>query len=93
MVEPATDLRDLVWVPAQFVWENGGQAAGHIPTRYPGTEHSADGKLKLSRKTEWLDKQGVHAGLGQRVLATNTSEYPLLEIRTIEFTVPEAATP
>jgi type VI secretion system protein ImpE len=85
-IEPTTDLRDLVWAPAQFVWENGGQAAGHIPTRYPGTEQSADGKLKLARKTEWLAKHGVHTGLGQRILATDTGEYPLLEIRNIELT-------
>src|ERR1700757_626616 len=44
-IEAATDLRDLVWIPAQFVWENGGQASGHIPTRYPGTERCADGLL------------------------------------------------
>jgi type VI secretion system protein ImpE len=85
-IEPATDLRDLVWAPAQFVWENGGQASGHIPSRYPGTERSEDGKLKLARKTEWLDKGGVNVGLGQRILTTDSTEYPLLEIRAIEFT-------
>jgi type VI secretion system protein ImpE len=92
-IEPATDLRDLVWAPAQFVWENGGQASGHIPTRYAGTERSDDGKLKLARKTEWLDKGGTNIGLGQRILATDTGEYPLLEIRTLEFTAPEAVAP
>jgi type VI secretion system protein ImpE len=85
-IEPATDLRDLVWAPAQFIWENGGQAAGHIPTRYPGTEQSADGKLKLSHKTEWSNRGGVNIGLGQRILATDAGEYPLLEIRNIELT-------
>ena len=89
IIEPATDLRDLVWAPAQFVWENGGQASGHIPTRYAGTERSEDGKLKLARKTEWIDKGGTNIGLGQRTLATDTSEYPLLEIRTVEFAVLE----
>jgi type VI secretion system protein ImpE len=83
-IEPVTDLRDLVWAPAQFVWENGGEAAGHIPTRYPGTEASQESALRLARKTEWVDKSGVHTGLGQRVLATDANEYPLLEIRTIE---------
>lgn len=86
-IEPATDLRDLVWAPAQFVWENGGQASGHIPTRYAGTERSDDGQLKLARKTEWLDKEGTNIGLGQRILATDSGEYPLLEIRTLEFTL------
>jgi type VI secretion system protein ImpE len=85
-IEPVTDLRDLVWAPAQFVWENGGEAAGHIPTRYPGTERSEDGSLKLARKTEWSNKGGVNIGLGQRILATDAGEYPLLEIRKIEFT-------
>jgi type VI secretion system protein ImpE len=88
-IEPVTDLRDLVWAPAQFVWENGGQAAGHIPTRYAGTERSEDGNLKLARKTEWLDKTGVQVGLGQRILATDVGEYPLLEVRTLEFDAQE----
>jgi len=85
-IEPATDLRDLVWIPVQFMWENGGEAAGHIPTRYPGTEQSADGNLQLARKTEWLDKGGIQVGLGQRILATDHGEYPLLEIKKIDFT-------
>jgi type VI secretion system protein ImpE len=85
-IEPVTDLRDLVWAPAQFVWENGGQASGHIPSRYAGTERSEDGSLRLGRKTEWLTKVGVHTGVGQRILATDAGEYPLLEIRKIEFT-------
>ncbi len=84
LIEPVADLRDLVWVPAQFVWENGGQASGHIPSRYAGTERSED-SLKLARKTDWRDKAGIHVGMGQRILATDAGEYPLLEIRTIEF--------
>ncbi|MBV8329514.1 MAG: virulence protein SciE type, partial [Verrucomicrobia bacterium] len=40
--------------------------------------------LRLARKTEWVDQSGVQTGLGQRVLATDANEYPLLEIRTIE---------
>src|SRR5580692_10551791 len=62
LIEPVTDLRDLVWAPAQFVWENGGQAAGHIPARYSGTERCPDGNLKLARKTDWLNQEGVNIG-------------------------------
>jgi type VI secretion system protein ImpE len=90
-IEPVTDLRDLVWAPAQFVWENGGQAAGHIPARYAGTERCPDGNLKLARKTDWLNKEGVNIGLGQRIIATDAGEYPLLEVRTLELNVPEAS--
>jgi type VI secretion system protein ImpE len=85
-MEAVTDLRDLVWVPAQFVWENGGQAAGHLPARYFGSENSTDDQLKLARKTEWIGRNGIHLGLGQRLLATDKSDYPLLEVRQIEFT-------
>jgi len=84
------DLRDLVWLRAQFTWTNGGTALGHIPSRYPGTEQAGDGPLRLARKTEWLQHAGeTFLGLGQRLLATNGNEYPLLECRSIELTLKE----
>ena len=86
--EAPTDMRDLVWIPAQFTFVNGGTVPGHIPTRYPGTEESTDGPLRLVRKTEWLQHAGETClGLGQRVLATDASEYPLLACRTVELTL------
>jgi type VI secretion system protein ImpE len=85
--EKPTDLRDLVWMPVQFTWTNGGAAPGHIPARYPGTEDSTDGPLRLVRKTEWQEKPAdTNLGLGQRVLATDANEYPLLGCRSIEMT-------
>ena len=84
--EPPSDLRDLVWAPAQFLWVNGGEACGHIPTRYPGTETSGDPQLRLARKTEWVEQaEGLTTGLGQRIFATDTDDYPLLECRTIDL--------
>ncbi len=87
IVLPApADLRDLVWVPAQFVWANGGEASGHIPTRYPRTELSKDGALRLARKTEWQElPEQTFIGLGQRILATDQGEYPLLECRQLDL--------
>jgi type VI secretion system protein ImpE len=82
-----SDLRDLVWLPAQFTWTNGGTAVGHIPARYPDTESSTDGPLRLARKTEWQQQAGeTYLGLGQRVLATSSDEHPLLGIRSLELT-------
>lgn len=84
--EKPSDLRDLVWLPAQFTWSNGGTAFAHIPTRYPGTEKSADGSLRLARKTDWEEKADeTFLGLGQRLLTTNTGDYPLLDCRSIEL--------
>jgi type VI secretion system protein ImpE len=81
-----TDLRDLVWVPALFVWSNGGEASGHIPTRYVRTEASTDGALRLARKTEWQESpQETFIGLGQRLLVTDEGEHSLLQCRIIDF--------
>jgi type VI secretion system protein ImpE len=85
-VEKPTDMRDLVWIPAQFVWTNGGEGAGHVPTRYPQTELAPDDALRLARKTEWPDTAGGFGiGLGQRILATDSDEYPLLECGVIDL--------
>jgi type VI secretion system protein ImpE len=82
--EPPTDLRDLVWTATQFVWANGGESPGFIPTRYPGTENAADSSLKLARRTEWLDQGAeTYLGLGQRMFATDQTELALTEVRKI----------
>ena len=86
IVEPPTDLRDLVWAPVQFIWANGGDASGHVPTRYPGTESSQDNQLRLSRRTQWSERDaGYSLGFGQRLLVTDHEEIPLLECRTIDL--------
>ena len=83
---PPSDARDLIWVPAQFTWANEGEAVGFMPARYPGSEASADDAIRMSRKTEWRElAESSYAGLGQRLLATDTGEYSLLEVREIAF--------
>ena len=85
-MEAPSDLRDLVWVPAQFVWSNGGEASGHIPTRYALTETSTDGMLRLARNTQWQElAEETFIGLGQRVFATDEGEHPVLQCRVIDF--------
>ena len=85
-VQPPSDLRDLVWANTQFIWANGGEASGLVPTRYPGTETSADEALRLGRKTEWVEQSGgLAVGLGQRLLVTDQTELPLLEAKRIQF--------
>jgi type VI secretion system protein ImpE len=84
-IAPA-DLRDLVWLPAQFTWANGGEAFGFIPTRYPGSDKTDDNALRLARKTEWIEvAEGVYHGLGQRMLATDRADHALLDSREIAF--------
>jgi len=84
IVEEPADLRDLVWMPAHFVWSNGGESVGLIPTRYPNSETSEDDALRLARKTEWQEcSDDIYLGYGQRVLTADTGEYPLMDIRVI----------
>jgi type VI secretion system protein ImpE len=86
-IQKPSDLRDLVWTPAQFTWTNGGAVSGHVPVRYPDTETAEDDALRLSRKTVWREASpDCFVGVGQRVLATSSGESPLLECRTIELT-------
>ena len=86
-VEEPVDLRDVVWMPAHLQFENGGDSVALIPTRYPGSEASADGLLQLARKTIWEEVAADHhRGLGQRVLATDAADVPLMDVRTVMLT-------
>jgi len=85
-LEEPSDLRDVVWMPAQFTWVNGGIASGLIPSRYPGAESSEDPAIRLARKTEWEEfSEGAYRGAGQRLLATNIEDYALMDVRHIEL--------
>ncbi|MBS0197676.1 MAG: virulence protein SciE type [Planctomycetes bacterium] len=86
-IEKPTDLRDMVWAPANFVWASGGQGVGFIPVRYPGTQaQGVDDKLRLARASD-LDSDPP---LGQRVFGTDAGEFDLLAIRNIKLNPPLA---
>ena len=91
-IEAPADLRDQVWMPANFMFSNGGESVGLIPTRYIGSAESGDGALALSRKTEWLESvEGFYTGLGQRLFSTDQGDLPLMDIRRIDIEASEAA--
>jgi type VI secretion system protein ImpE len=93
-LDPPADLRDFVWMPAHFTWANGGTAVGLIPSRYPGSEQSADPLIRLGRATDWVEAApGTFFGVGQRMLATDGGEHALLDLRQIRFDVDPAAEP
>ncbi len=90
-IEAPTDLRDCVWMPAQFMWANQGQAVGMIPTRYPASESHENPEIRLARTSEWHEPaDGVLQGFGQRVLAADIGEFAIMDVRKIELR-PEAA--
>jgi len=84
VLDPPSDLRDVVWMPAHFSWANEGEAVGLIPTRYAGSEATEDDALRLARKTVWEERPGeAYLGLGQRMLATDGGEFSLMDVRHI----------
>ena len=83
-IEAPEDLRDMVWAPAHLEFDNGGETVALIPTRYPGSEGADEGLIVLGRKTVWQDAgSDRHYGLGQRILATDAVDVPLLELRSL----------
>ena len=83
--EQPTDLRDLIWLPAEVTWINGGKLMVMIPARYPRVE-GVSGPGLLSRRTDWLSHKGdIVEGTGQRIFATDQNDYPVLQVRSIEF--------
>jgi type VI secretion system protein ImpE len=85
-IEEPGDLRDLVWIPAYFTWVNGGDATGLIPTRYPDSEVNEDNSIRLARKTQWVELPGdTYVGLGQRMFATDSDEFSMLQVRQIDL--------
>lgn len=89
-IDPPADVRDLVWLPAQLTWNNGGEAVGFVPTRYAGSERAQDSALQLARRTEWSAVgEDAYAGTGQRILATSAAEVALLDVRELVLAPPQ----
>ena len=83
--EAPCDLRDHVWLPATLRLTNGGELIGFIPSRYPGTVASGKDALLLSRATDWVGEGESQLGLGQRMFASESADYALLDTRAIIF--------
>ena len=91
-LEAPVDLRDVVWMPAHFMFSNGGEAVGVIPTRYPGSESADDAQVRLARKTIWNETApDVFHGVGQRILSTDGGDHPLMDVRSIIMEPPSVA--
>lgn len=87
---PPTDLRDLVWMPCDIVWTNGGDATGLMPVRYPGIGRTSDGAVQMSRTTRWSEPvEGYLVGEGTRVIVSESAEASLLDVRAVELDQPE----
>jgi type VI secretion system protein ImpE len=83
--DPPVDLRDTVWTAANLTLRNGGELVGLIPTRYAGTAERGTDAMRLSRTTRWDDLgDGLFAGLGQRLFATDGGDHALMDLRNLQ---------
>ncbi len=90
--EKPTDLRDMVWTPANVTLANGGEIVALIPTRYPDTAQSGTAAERLARATSWTETgPGTFVGMGQRLLSTDAADHALHDIRVMSLSVSPAA--
>jgi type VI secretion system protein ImpE len=84
-IDEPSDLRDTVWMAGTLTLANEGAMAVLIPTRYPGSETGEAG-ARLARLTSWSDLGGgTYVGSGQRLLTIGEQDFPLMDIRQLQF--------
>jgi len=94
-MEAPKHLRDTIWPSAMvmtgpsFKGTELGQVI--IPAIYPFSWKDSDESVWLGRSTVWgADEEGREYPSGQKVFLVDGEEFPLLDIRTLQFDTPEA---
>lgn len=94
-MEPPKRLRDTLWAPAAIT--TGPEFKGTelrevlVPVIYPFSWKHPDENVWLGRATAWgEDDQGVQYPSGQKIFLVDGEEFPLLDVRTLEFDVEQA---
>lgn len=90
-IQAPTQLRDLLWAPAIVKTGPGfeGLELGEVlvPVLTPASGQHADPDVRLGRVTEWVDLDGHgQAPVGQKLFLVDDEEFPILEVRDLEFT-------
>ncbi len=85
-INPPLDLRDTVWIEAEFGLTQGARVAGFIPLRYPGSEASDQAAIVRGTSTEWIaDGAGEHP-VGHRLFAfSDGNETPVQMLRELSL--------
>ena len=77
-------LRNTVWTPASLSLHSGDQGQVLLFSLYVDS-HLHDEDIKLGRRTIWeQDSAGFTIAYGQKVIATEERDWPILEIRSVE---------
>ncbi len=77
-------LRNTMWTPASLSLHSGHQGQVLLFSLYVDS-HLGEEEIKLGRRTTWQqDPAGFTIASGQKVIATEGRDWPILEIRSIE---------
>jgi type VI secretion system protein ImpE len=94
-VQAPSKLRDLLWAPAlvrtgpSFKDKELGEVM--IPVLYPLSHTHPNDAVRLGRETHWQDTEGGEPiPIGQKLFLVDGEEFPLLEVRKLEFAVQES---
>jgi type VI secretion system protein ImpE len=84
-------LRDLLWIPATVRTGPGfrGLELGEVlvPALTPLAGQHPDAAVRLGRTTEWQElEDGTPFPVGQKLLMVDGEEFPILELRELDFT-------
>lgn len=88
-IEPPKRLRDLLWAPAlvragpAFRDRELGEVL--LPVLTPLASMHPDDAVRLGRVTAWQEIDGEEIPEGQKMFIIDGEEYPILELRKLEF--------
>ena len=82
-------LTDLLWRPVSITLRDGQSVAGLMPARYPLMRDALgepDDAILLGRRTSWQEV-GIEcfAGVGQKMLLSDSAEHAMLDLRLVQF--------
>ena len=88
-ISPPKTLRDLLWIPAVVRLGPGmkGKDLGQVllPVLTPFACRHSDETVQLGRQTVWTEEDGEGVPFGQKLFLVDGEEFPLLEVRRIQF--------
>jgi type VI secretion system protein ImpE len=95
-IQPPKRLRDLLWIPALLHTSPAfkGRELGEVllPVLTPLAYRHPDAEVRLGRQTLWQESSdGDVIPAGQKMFLADEEEYPILEVRRLEFSAPPAA--
>ena len=76
--------RDLLWLPARLMLQDGQHGEVFLPALYPGSHEHADEQVKTGRATDWKQAEGGPVlGVGARTFLVGEDAAGLIEWREL----------